>query len=313
MTKSKDVAMIKNHVKDLISKSRIEDAFGQLEELVRFNEGASIQLALLSSEFYSLRRSIVEGTKAEEYISRKRNEVSKKLLVFVQDLKEDDFKSILENTEIVKNLLEELDEKQLLIDEYNMEILNLREAILEKEKTIIAINEQFEKLKKESLLKSSLEYKDLGIEDLLARGEGETLEYKLGFNNNIMKAVSRTIIAFMNTNGGTILIGVDDTGQVVGLDSASPKVIDKLLTQLFSDLRKNTGSSEILTHVLTDLYKIDDKLILRVDCASSSFPIYYKNQKNECETEEFIIRTGSMNTKIKSISEIMMYVRKRFV
>ena len=50
------------------------------------------------------------------------------------------------------------------------------------------------------------------ISDLIARGEGTTVEFK----RLLTKDVGRELCAFANASGGTILIGVSDTGEIVG-------------------------------------------------------------------------------------------------
>ena len=48
---------------------------------------------------------------------------------------------------------------------------------------------------------------------LIKKGESEVLELKEGFD----KEVIETTVAFVNTKGGTILIGVADKGKVKGV------------------------------------------------------------------------------------------------
>jgi len=48
---------------------------------------------------------------------------------------------------------------------------------------------------------------------ILKQGESETVEYKLGFN----KEVIETVVAFSNTRGGVIIIGVNNDGEVKGV------------------------------------------------------------------------------------------------
>ncbi len=50
--------------------------------------------------------------------------------------------------------------------------------------------------------------------------ENEYIELKKELNNDITKE----IIAFANTNGGTIYIGIDDKGKIVGLNNSSQKL-----------------------------------------------------------------------------------------
>ncbi len=54
------------------------------------------------------------------------------------------------------------------------------------------------------------------IQDVLRAGEGEAVEYKKAWSNDCLK----TIAAFANTRGGTLLVGVADAGQVVGWNGA---------------------------------------------------------------------------------------------
>ena len=43
------------------------------------------------------------------------------------------------------------------------------------------------------------------IETLIEAGEGETLEFKSSFNNELIE----TLVAFANTNGGKIVVGIN--------------------------------------------------------------------------------------------------------
>ena len=58
--------------------------------------------------------------------------------------------------------------------------------------------------------------------------EGETVEFKREMNSGAVK----TVIAFANTGGGTLYIGVDDEGVPVGVDD-----IDAEMTRVTSRLR----------------------------------------------------------------------------
>ncbi|UJP64265.1 AlbA family DNA-binding domain-containing protein [Mongoliitalea daihaiensis] len=54
------------------------------------------------------------------------------------------------------------------------------------------------------------------VESLLKRPEGLTLDFKLHITNS--EKIAKTLVAFANTNGGIILIGVSDKGQIIGID-----------------------------------------------------------------------------------------------
>ena len=70
------------------------------------------------------------------------------------------------------------------------------------------------------------------IEGFLARDEGKTLEFKE--NCRPLERVVRTAVAFANTAGGTIVIGVrDKTKEVVGV--ANPLVDEERLANAFAE------------------------------------------------------------------------------
>jgi len=57
----------------------------------------------------------------------------------------------------------------------------------------------------------------LTLHRLIAQGEGNTLEFKSTIDSPVK--IAKTLVAFANTGGGTLLIGVDDSGQVCGIVS----------------------------------------------------------------------------------------------
>lgn len=70
------------------------------------------------------------------------------------------------------------------------------------------------------------------IEKFLARDEGKTLEFKE--NCRSLRAIVRTVVAFANTAGGCIVIGVrDKTKEVVGVDD--PLTEEERLANAFAD------------------------------------------------------------------------------
>lgn len=55
------------------------------------------------------------------------------------------------------------------------------------------------------------------IHDLIAQGEHQQLDFKFEISDS--KKIARTLVAFANTDGGTLLIGVKDNGQIAGIRS----------------------------------------------------------------------------------------------
>ena len=68
---------------------------------------------------------------------------------------------------------------------------------------------------------------EVAIEDLINQGENEKVEYKSSLRWDYtegkvtkipQKAAAKTLAAFLNGQGGTLLIGLADHGQVLGLE-----------------------------------------------------------------------------------------------
>ena len=55
------------------------------------------------------------------------------------------------------------------------------------------------------------------LEELISLGEGHTTEFKKSLSGHIGREVS----AFANSNGGILLVGVTDDGQIVGVKDHS--------------------------------------------------------------------------------------------
>jgi hypothetical protein len=59
--------------------------------------------------------------------------------------------------------------------------------------------------------------KEHPIEALIAQGEGQQLDFKFEVSDS--KKIARTLSAFANTDGGRLLIGVKDNGNIAGVRS----------------------------------------------------------------------------------------------
>jgi predicted HTH transcriptional regulator len=55
------------------------------------------------------------------------------------------------------------------------------------------------------------------IQDLIAEGEHQRLDFKFEISDS--RKIARTFVAFANTDGGTLLVGVKDNGAIAGVRS----------------------------------------------------------------------------------------------
>ena len=103
------------------------------------------------------------------------------------------------------------------------------------------------------------------IEQLLQQGEGITVEFKES-HTDLPKSLFETICAFLNREGGTILLGVRDDGTVLGVDPAA-------VGKLTKDIVTTANSPEKLTPInrlFPETVEIDGKIVLYVAVAQSS-------------------------------------------
>lgn len=62
----------------------------------------------------------------------------------------------------------------------------------------------------------------MNLHELIARGEGEELEFKQKTTHP--HRISRTLVSLANTRGGHILVGVDDAGRILGVRDAEEEL-----------------------------------------------------------------------------------------
>ena len=100
------------------------------------------------------------------------------------------------------------------------------------------------------------------ILQILARGEDSKNQFKKDFTN--ADALAAELIAFSNTLGGKIFVGVDDDGDPVGLKKEDIQRINQLLS--------NTASQNVKPAInpLTEISTIKEKRILIVDVAKGN-------------------------------------------
>ncbi len=157
------------------------------------------------------------------------------------------------------------------------------------------------------------------IMDLLNKDEHENLEFKSTFrwdmrqnnvNRILEKSVMKTVAAFLNSQGGHLVIGVDDNKAIVGLASDYGSLIKKDADGFenhFTQVFHNMIGAEFRQFVKLNWSQVDGKECCVVSISPSRKPAYLKNDNN---SEEFYIRTGNGTTALK-LSEANAYIDSR--
>ena len=192
------------------------------------------------------------------------------------------------------------------------------DAFLEERRGLIAdgINKFMEDLLKKGI---PAEAGVKGIADIIAKVESNTLEFKSSLrwdrklsqvNRVLEMSVIKTINGFLNTDGGALLIGIDDSKQIVGIED-DYKTLQKpdrdgfelLLTQLISGY---IGKERCL-NTSSSFHELDGKDICMVQVEPSLKPAYVK----EGQESKFYIRTGNQ-TQPLGIKESIEYIQEHW-
>ena len=147
---------------------------------------------------------------------------------------------------------------------------------------------------------------DNSTETLLRRGEGERVEFKEGSNNpNILKPIA----AFLNSTGGTVLLGINDQAEVVGVDDYSNAQADKF-DQDFRNLLRDRLGSEPLPFIRFSHGSFEGKGVYRIDVAPADQPVFMRTGKG-IAGETFYIRSGATNQQL-GFRAALHYIARRF-
>lgn len=139
------------------------------------------------------------------------------------------------------------------------------------------------------------------LDNFLSRPEGKTLEFKRDLSSP--KPIMKTIVAFANTAGGSLILGVDDQKQVFGIED--PISAEEKLTSLIADHIAPTLLPTI-TILPADHTNV---LWVKVPCFPSMGPFYLKQEGVEKGT---MVRLGS-TTRLASPEMIEELRRRRQV
>ena len=166
-------------------------------------------------------------------------------------------------------------------------------------------------------LKSELN-KDLP--SIIRQGEGPLLEFKSSLrwdfqehriNRNLETVVLKTLAGFFNSHvGGTLLIGIDDNGSLIGLEK-DYQTLKKMNSDGFEQALMTVISTNLgadlchFTHIL--FHVIDGKDICRVIVSPANRPVFL----TQGNAQKFYVRTGA-GTRDLNIQEALEYVSGRW-
>ena len=158
-------------------------------------------------------------------------------------------------------------------------------------------------------------------DELIKQGESKTLEFKSSLRWSVKEnrqddklvthAALKTIAAFLNTEGGDLLLGVADDGKVVGIEHDAFQNDDKFMLHLAQVVRNGMGD-RAGTCIDPRMQVVDGKTVCLVSCQRSPEPVYLKWKGTETSSDgDFFVRSGPGTIRL-SPDSAAEYVRTRF-
>lgn len=142
------------------------------------------------------------------------------------------------------------------------------------------------------------------LADRISNGETKRLEFKQTlrwnirarrFDREIENAVLKTIVAFCNSDGGELVIGVADDKTIVGVEQDRFPNGDKFQLH-FRNILIDRIVPTVVHLVEYDMIEIKGKTVCHVVCKESNREIWLKPDKKS--NEQFYIRIGPSSTEL---------------
>ena len=152
------------------------------------------------------------------------------------------------------------------------------------------------------------------LKALVEKGEGPEVEFKSTMRMNLVTgkpgkeielAWLKAIVAFLNSQGGVLLIGVNDRGEFLGLTADAFQNDDKCLLHCKNLIHQHIGP-EYSKYIQFGMYQVDGQDLVVVHCSKTLDPAFLKVNKDE----EFYIRSGPSNIRLTT-GQVLRHLKSR--
>lgn len=161
------------------------------------------------------------------------------------------------------------------------------------------------------------EIQEIDIHKLIQQDESYNLEFKSTYSwstkeNKVDKelkySILKTIVGFMNANGGTLLIGVSDNHKVIGMDldykSNWKGNKDGFLLDFRNFIEKQIGIVNYSRYINPEFIEVNGKEIYMIQVEKALDPVFVKSDGKKI----MFIRLGNKTDPISDPEEINKYI-----
>ncbi len=135
--------------------------------------------------------------------------------------------------------------------------------------------------------------KNILLQQIIATGESERVEFKSSVPT--MDVVGQNVCAFLNAQGGTLILGVDDNGRVSGIKDAAQQ-IDKIKMELIDKITPRAPFS-------VQIEELDRKKIILIEVPQGM-------EKPYIHADRIFVRRGTSSV-VATGSEINVLIEQR--
>lgn len=153
------------------------------------------------------------------------------------------------------------------------------------------------------------------IGEFISEGENTEVEFKSTLRINLRTGEKdskmestclKTMAGFINKQGGTLLIGVADDGEPLGIEADKFPSEDKMCLHLDNLIKERLGSQSIL-YIRPRFEDYQEKRVLAVECRPGKTPVFLKDGNEE----RFFIRMGASTEELTG-NPMNEYLNSRF-
>ncbi len=211
---------------------------------------------------------------------------------------------------------------QSIPDDNNLWKLENFELFLEKRRQMLAeeLNDFLQ-----NITETAVDDLKMGLFDMISAGENNLVEFKTtlrydmrtgAINKKLEQAILKTIAAFSNAQGGTLIMGVNDDMEIIGLEHDYQTFRNGTKDEFELHLRDLTnhafGIDFSSSNLTVSFPEVEDTEICVVEIKPGIKPLYsVVTDANGIKSEKFYLRSGNSSPELPT-REIASYVNSRF-
>lgn len=151
--------------------------------------------------------------------------------------------------------------------------------------------------------------KFLNLDESVVLERKETLRFdtrKKQIQSYITDSCLKTIVAFLNTKGGKLIIGQKDTKEITGIEADLFKSKDDWSKHFKDKVKTHIGLTFMEKNITQNFYDKDGKTIVIIDCRKLD-----NDQKAYLNNEDLYVRVGPSSEKLSAKQALELFTKKK--